>query len=145
MQADATQTVGGNKASAPGRAAGRWQWITVATMFAWAGTFMGATFILGDEYYGLESLVGYGLGGASIILGVLSVYAYWNFLHHCDELQQRIQLNGLALGFGVGLVFMMGYRLLERMGAPVMDVNDPVFIMTMSYVLGVLISNRSYR
>mgnify|MGYP001950570376 CR=1 FL=1 len=37
-------------------------------------------------------------------LGVATVFVYVKFLHEAEELQRKIQLEALALGFGVGLV-----------------------------------------
>ena len=45
-------------------------------------------------------------------LGIGALLAYVRFLQRADELMQRIQLEGLALGFGVGVVFATGYQLL---------------------------------
>ncbi len=145
MHSEATEKVGWGGESTLTEMAARWHKLTLVAFLAWIGSFMGTTFLLGDEYFGVETAGASALVGLSVGLGVLAVYTYWRFLNSCDELQQRIQLNGLALGFGVGLVFMMGYRLAERVGATPLDVNDAVGLMAVCYALGVFLSSRRYR
>lgn len=145
MESEVRNKVGWGTDSTLNKAATRPLKLTLASLLAWIGSFMGATFLLGEEYLAGESAVANALAGLSPVLGVLAVYTYWTFLRSCDELQQRIQLNGLALGFGAGLVFMMGYRLLERVGAPTLDINDSVGLMALFYALGVVLSARRYQ
>ena len=53
-------------------------------------------------------------------------------------------MPALALGFGAGLVGMFGYRLLERAGAPTMDVSDPALIMVIFWAVGQWFGLRRY-
>ena len=50
-----------------------------------------------------------------------------------------------ALAFGVGVLFMFGYRLLERIGLPTLDVSDPVLPMMISNMVSHFIAARRYR
>lgn len=79
------------------------------------------------------------------LVGVGALLAYVRFLRQADELLQKIQLEGLAFGFGVGVVVAMGYRLLERAGAPRLDIDDPVVLMMFAWALGQFLARRRYR
>jgi hypothetical protein len=81
---------------------------------------------------------------ACAALGVVSIAAYVRFLRGIDELQRQIQLESLALGFGAGAVFMLGYRLLERAGAPALDTSDPVLVMVVVWAVGQWLARRRY-
>lgn len=70
------------------------------------------------------------------VVGGFTVAAYLGFLRAADELQRRIQLEALAIGFGAGVLFMMGYRLFERAGWPKLDVNDAVLVMVLAWAAG---------
>lgn len=53
-------------------------------------------------------------------------------------------LEALAFGFGAGFLFMTGYSLFERIGAPAMSVSDPVAVIAFGWVLGQLLAMRRY-
>lgn len=77
---------------------------------------------------------------------LLGVRAYVRFLREADELTRKIHLEAMAVGFGVGLVFMFGYPLLERAGAPPLDLQTDVVLPTViGYVIGILRAQRRYR
>ena len=78
------------------------------------------------------------------VFAVLALCAYVVFLRGADELLRRIQLEGLALGFGVGVVFMFGYRIFERLGAPQIDTSDPIVVMMVFWAIGQYIGMRRY-
>ena len=60
-------------------------------------------------------------------------------------LQQRVLLEALAMGFGVGVLFSMGYRLFERLGAPDLDINDPLIVMLVVWAGWQAVAARRYR
>ena len=68
--------------------------------------------------------------------------AFRRFLREADELQRRIQLEALALGFGAAVVGAAAYRLLERAGAT--DVSDVIMILAVGYSVGVIAGQRRY-
>jgi hypothetical protein len=41
-----------------------------------------------------------------------------------------------VLALGIGMVVMTGYRLCERLGAPPLDVNDPIPFMLLAWGVG---------
>ncbi|MEK6373825.1 MAG: hypothetical protein AABO58_14145 [Acidobacteriota bacterium] len=81
---------------------------------------------------------------ANLLLTLLAVRAYMVFLRAADELLRRIQLEGLALGFGAGAVFMLSYRLFERLGALKLDSADPFVVMAIFWAIGQYIGLRRY-
>jgi hypothetical protein len=76
-----------------------------------------------------EGVLAWALIAATILPGVATLRAYVRFVREADELLRKIQLEALALAFGVGAVFMMAWRLVERAGGPALDVNDPLLVM----------------
>jgi hypothetical protein len=66
------------------------------------------------------------------------------FLRQADELLQKIQLEGLAIGFAAGAFFALGYQLLEHLGAPELDVSAPVTVMMFGWAFGQLLASRRY-
>ena len=74
-----------------------------------------------------------------VLLGGAMMFAYRRFLREADELQRRIQLEALALGFGAALVGAAAYRLLERAGTiGATDASDVIMILAVAYSVGVL-------
>jgi hypothetical protein len=112
--------------------------------FAWAVSFVGATLVLKAGLVP-EGAASWAVALAPDVLGLAALLAYVRFLRQTDELMRKIQLEGLAVGFGVGVVFAMGYRLLERAGAPDLDINDVVLVMLLAWVVGQLVALRRYR
>jgi hypothetical protein len=58
---------------------------------------------------------------------------------------RKIQLDGLALGFGAGLLVALGYPFLERAGAPELGTTAIVIVMTASWAIGQLLGLYRYR
>jgi hypothetical protein len=88
--------------------------------------------------------IGWALTIATIVLLALAARAYIVFLRDADELLRKIQLEALALSFGAAVVFMLGWRLCERLGAPKLDVDDPFIVMTVVWGLGQWTGFRRY-
>lgn len=95
---------------------------------AFAGAFVTATFALVKAADSL-GVFGWLIAIVPPVIGIGLMVSYSRFLMHADELLRKIHLEALALGFGSGIVVMSGYRLLERMGAPALDINDPIIVM----------------
>ena len=110
---------------------------------AWAIAFVGASwFLRSDPAISAGAVWVVALAPNLLALGVVIVYL--RFLRNADELVRRIQLEGLAFGFGVGAVFSMGYQLLERAGAPDLSFSDLAGVMMFAFVVGVVRANRQY-
>jgi hypothetical protein len=80
-------------------------------------------------------------------LGIGTALAYWRFLREADEVLRRIELEALALAFGVGVVGGLAYWLLERSGAVPRAKSDLLYVlagMCLTYSAGVLLGKRRY-
>src|SRR5215211_4706876 len=71
-----------------------------------------------------RGVLAYTLTGLTILLLAGAARSYVVFLRGADELLRKIQLEALAMSFGVACIFMIGWRLCERLGAPKLDVDD---------------------
>jgi len=79
------------------------------------------------------------------VLGVMAVRAYVRFLREADELVRKIHLEATALGFGTGVVFILGYSLAELAGAPALDMPIPAAVMLAMAGIGQWLGMRRYR
>jgi hypothetical protein len=80
-----------------------------------------------------------------LLASFYTLRAYLKYLREADELQRRVQLEALGLGFGAGVLFMMGYRLFERIGAPKLDMNAALFVMLLTWAFAQAWIARRYR
>lgn len=79
------------------------------------------------------------------LLGVATMLAYWKFLREADELQRKIQLEGLAIGFGIGIVGALTIHVLGRAGIlTAIDLGDVASLMMVAYAIAVVIGARRY-
>lgn len=111
-------------------------------VIVWMVVFLAATVAVAEEWISGPAAVV--LASAPIALSLAAAWCYLRFLRQADELLRKIHLEALALGFGAGAVLMLGYRLLERVGAPPMDSGDPVMAMFLGWALGLWIGTRRY-
>lgn len=105
--------------------------------------FLAATILLGRNFID-RGAVAYVLTGGTIVLLVMAARAYLIFLRGADELLRKIQLEALALSFGAAAIFMIGWRLCERLGAPKLDIDDPFIVMAVVWSLGQWLGFRRY-
>ena len=75
-------------------------------------------------------------------VGVVGISLYLSFLYTCTGSQRRPHLLALALGFCGGAFFILGYRLIERAGAPPLDFNDPFVVMAALWAVGLFVASR---
>ncbi len=120
------------------------QYRFIAWLMAWMVSHLAATWALQADQ-GITGSTVWLVAVAPNAFGIAAVFAYLRFLRMADELLRRIQLEGLALGFGAGVVFAMGYQLLELAGAPQLNISDPVVVMMVAWAVGQLMSMRHYR
>ena len=78
------------------------------------------------------------------LLGIASVAAYVRYVRDADELQGRIQLEGLAGGFAGAFLSQFTLRLLERAGLGNTDRIDSFLVMCVCYAIGVVVASRRY-
>jgi hypothetical protein len=104
--------------------------------------FVGVTFLIKKDV--IHGPLAWSLAIANFIVAFLAARSYLVFLRGADELLRRIQLEGLALGFGAGAVFMLSYRIFERLGAPKLDSAHPYLVMAIFWAIGQYIGSRRY-
>jgi peptidoglycan/LPS O-acetylase OafA/YrhL len=79
----------------------------------------------------------------SALLGVGLLLAYWRFLREADELRRKIEVEALALAFGVGLVGGISYWLLGESGIVAeAEILHVIVLMIVTHSLGILIGSR---
>jgi hypothetical protein len=83
----------------------------------------------------------------SALLGFATLLAYRRFLREADELRRKIELEALALAFGVGVIGGLSYWLLEQSGLAPTDESLMVVVvgMMLTHPVAVLLGYRRYR
>ena len=71
--------------------------------------------------------------------------AYLKFLREADELARKIQFDGIAFAFGVGILLTVGYQMFEWAGAPVLELSTVATIMLVAFSVGQINAMRRYR
>ncbi|MBZ0270301.1 hypothetical protein K8I85_19285 [bacterium] len=79
------------------------------------------------------------------LLAVLVFRSYARFLRETDEMRRAIHNEAMAIAFGVGILGVTFYRLLERVGAPAADIGDATLILALSFVIGIVRATWRYR
>ena len=110
----------------------------------WAASMLFSSAAVSFDWFGggAESLIA---AGISTLIGLGTVGAYRRFLSETDELRQRIELEALALAFGVGIVGGLAYSQVSQS----LDWGEPRFAFVMSamlfvYCAGVILGRRRY-
>jgi hypothetical protein len=80
-----------------------------------------------------------------IIMGVVAVRMFLRFLREADEFMRKIQIEGIAWGFGMGYLFCLGYFFLEQFGAPKISIVNAVVPMALGWAVGSLLVASRYR
>lgn len=111
--------------------------------FAWAISFVLASWALEHDWVTAPA-ARWAVGAVPTLVGLFVVYAFIRFLGRLDELQRRIQVEALAAAFGAGFLFMTGYRLCERLGAPPLEVDDPLLPMIVVWMIATWLGTRRY-
>ncbi len=80
-------------------------------------------------------------------VGFGMILANKNSLRGLDELQQKIQLEAMALSLGVGLVVGLGYSVMDTSNLISFDaeISHLVILMGLTYAAGVFVGLRKYR
>lgn len=82
---------------------------------------------------------------ATAIPGIGVLLAYVRLLREGDELRRKIEMEALALAFGVGVLGGLTYELVGEAGwLPEADVNNLLVGMILTYVGGVLYGRWRY-
>lgn len=89
----------------------------------WALSFVAAVWLLRGDRDLPTALMALAIAFPTAV-GVAAVTAYLNFLRNTDEMLRKIQLEALAIAFGVYALLSMTYPLLEAAGLLVLEVGD---------------------
>ena len=115
----------------------------VISGMAWMGTWLALIYVIGRDW--LSAFAATAASVVPLALGVGMIIAYRRYLGETDELRRKIEVDALALAFGVGLVGAFSYVLLERAGAVARaDPMQLVMLMVATYVIGVVLGHRRY-
>jgi len=115
-----------------------------AWCLAWAVCYVVASKLLKGDF-DLSTTMTWTLVAVPNFLSIVAVGAYMRFLRMADELLRKIQLQGLAMGFGAGVVLITGYQLFEAAGARELQTDHIVVVMMFSWVAGQLLGTWRYR
>lgn len=77
------------------------------------------------------------------LLGVPAALSRW--LRETDELQRRIALEGLAIGFAAGSILTFGYGFLQLVGAPDASWFFVWPVYALSWAIGSAVAQRRFR
>ena len=113
-------------------------------LLVWAITYVAASFALKSDMSIATPLV-WLLAAIPNLVMVAAIFSYIQFLSNADELLRKIQLQGLAMGFGAAIVFVTGYQLLEAAGASEMQTDHLIIVMVFSWVAGQMYGAWHYR
>jgi hypothetical protein len=113
-----------------------------ALCLLWALSFVAANRVL--KLDDLNGTVGILIAAAPSLFAVYVLFSYISMLNGMDEFMRRVQYEGLAFGFGIGIIFMTGYQLLSQVGAPQWGYK-PVVVMMFAWAAGQLLALWRYR
>ena len=82
---------------------------------------------------------------APVIPAVFAMIAYMRFIGRIDELQRRIQFEGLAFGFGGAGILTFSYGFLENVGFPHISWLFVFPLMIALWGIGVTVASWRYR
>ena len=114
-------------------------------IFVWMATFVAADKAEAYEWYTAGSLSLLAIA-INAVIGLTVIVTYMRFLKELDEMQQKIQLNALALAMGIGLVGSVSYSLMVSAGivaAP--DIAVVIALLGGGYSAGLVIGRARYQ
>ena len=80
-----------------------------------------------------------------VIPAIFAMLAYVRFASRMDELQRRIQFEGIAFGFGGAGLLTFSYGFLEAVGFPHISLIWVFPLMIVLWGLGVAMASRRYQ
>ena len=83
----------------------------------------------------------------NVIIGFGMILAVKRYLKGLDEMQQKVQLDAMALSLGVGLVVGLGYSSMDETNLIPFDaeISHMIILMSLTYIVGLLAGLRKYR
>ena len=82
----------------------------------------------------------------NLLFGYKMILVNKDHLLGLDEMQQRIQLNAMAISLGAGLVLGVTYDTLEDIKIIAFEpqISHLIMVMSLIYILSIVIGNRRY-
>jgi hypothetical protein len=115
---------------------------TAAWVLTTALVTFGAEFIWNSNklFTGLAILL-------NMVIGFGMIMAVKRYLTGLDEMQQKIQMDAMALSLGVGLVVGLGYSSMGQTGLLPFDadISHLIMLMSLTYVAGIIAGLRKYQ
>jgi hypothetical protein len=112
--------------------------------FLWAAGFVLAVFLV-KNFRDALGPISWVLALFPVILGFPVMRAFLRYLREADEFTRKVQLEGIAMGFGAGFLFVMGYYTFQQFGAPPLPVIAAAVPMGFGWALGSLLVASRYR
>ena len=83
----------------------------------------------------------------NVVIGFGMILAVKRYLKGLDEMQQKIQLDAMALSLGVGLVAGLGYSSMDQTNLIPFDaeISHMIMLMSITYIVGIFTGLRKYR
>jgi hypothetical protein len=83
----------------------------------------------------------------NLLIGIGVIFANKRHLEGLDELQQKIQLDAMAISLGVGLIAGTSYSTLDNINLISFDaeISHLVMLIGVTYLLGVIFGQRRYQ
>lgn len=110
----------------------------------WSLTYVGAS-LLFELKLPFSAPVKWAIAMTPLVVAIFPLRAYLRFLREADELVRRIQYEGIAFGFTSGMIFGIGYPLLEKAGAPTVPPEVAFAVMMLGLSIGVWRAVNRYR
>lgn len=116
----------------------------IAWSLAWMVSWTAGALVI-ERGWLAAGAAGVAAAALSAGLGIATLLAYRRFLREADELRRKIEIEALALAFGVGIVGGMTYWLLGKSGIVAeAEILDVLLLMILAHPVGILIGYRRY-
>lgn len=119
-------------------------------LFYWTAAWVLTTALVnfGTEYIWLSNKLFTSLAVLlNVVIGFGMILAVKRYLKGLDEMQQKIQLDAMALSLGVGLVIGLGYSSMGQTNLiPIEpEISHMIMLMSITYIVGIFAGLRKYR
>ena len=85
------------------------------------------------------------LASIPLVVGIPLVNAFLRFLREADEFMRKVQLEGIAMGFGAGCGFRHGLHHSRMVGAPELPMMFVLVPMLFGWAVGSFLVAARYR
>ena len=119
------------------------EWRYAYWCIGWALSLVASDYLLID--LGLESPWNLLPPTVSYCIALIALHRYWLVLKTADELTRKIQIDGISIGFGTGLMYAIAMLTFDPLGAHQPDSEELMLVMIFAWVGGQLIGHWRYR